>query len=542
MEKIRRNTQCPCGSGRKYKRCCGAQTDHQAEGGSASCGAASSHRYVADEIIRVKQQGLGRPINTKSVVNHAVVIVGDTEYSSNYFLSFSDFLSFYITTILGKDWWDRELTKSLEERHPVLQWHDSYCRYKLRFKSQGKFFCAPMVGSVYSFLGLAYSLYLLHHNVELQSRLISRLKHITLFQGAYYELIVANCLIRAGFELELEDETNDDVKHCEFSARSKETDERYWVEAKMRSVSGVLGKTREDGSSRGDPTSQLTNHLGKALRKPAAGDRMIFIDLNHQSDGGGMAWQQQALRRLRPSSRDLKGKAEAYVFVTNMPFHRALESPTPGREILAYGLGKAEFGASDEMKLSDQYRRRQKHIDAHKVVEAFMTYPQLPDTLDGRPASEALSTQGTPRIRVGEKYYFESIGRAGEIATVIAVTVEDEKRRAFLLITKEDGGMGLLTHELSVAEYNDYKKYGDAFFGIPSERSSNIKDIRDFFALLVETYSELPKERLLALAEEDPDIERLKKLDHFDLVLEICERGAARALEDGEPGTWRRLC
>jgi hypothetical protein len=58
-----------------------------------------------------------------------------------------------------------------------------------------------VTGVVSCYLGLAYSLYLIAHNVELQARMVRRLLDPTQFQGAYYELIVANILIRAGFEL-----------------------------------------------------------------------------------------------------------------------------------------------------------------------------------------------------------------------------------------------------------------------------------------------------------------------------------------------------
>jgi hypothetical protein len=93
-----------------------------------------------------------------------------------------------------------------------------------------------------AFPGTAYALYLLEHNVELQTRLLNRLRDIGQFQGAYYELFVASGLIRAGFKLTLEDETDGKNKHCEFAAISTMTAKRYWVEAKMRSVAGYQGK------------------------------------------------------------------------------------------------------------------------------------------------------------------------------------------------------------------------------------------------------------------------------------------------------------
>jgi hypothetical protein len=43
-----------------------------------------------------------------------------------------------------------------------------------------------VTGFVACYLGVAYALYLLDHNAELQARLISRLKNPGNFHGAYY--------------------------------------------------------------------------------------------------------------------------------------------------------------------------------------------------------------------------------------------------------------------------------------------------------------------------------------------------------------------
>jgi hypothetical protein len=137
-----------------------------------------------------------------------------------------------------------------------------------------------VTGIVACYGGLTYALYLLDHNIELQERLIKRLKDPGNFQGAYYELIVASILIRAGFSLALEDETDPAAKHCEFAAVSEKTGKRYWVEARMRSVNGLLGRTAADGGADKDALGRLIPHLNGALAKPAKDERLIFIDLN----------------------------------------------------------------------------------------------------------------------------------------------------------------------------------------------------------------------------------------------------------------------
>lgn len=534
MAKIGRNQPCPCGSGRKYKKCYLNPLGPQCKVAPATSAppylAAALQKHAAAERVRIAQQGLGNPIVSGKIGEYTFVASGNTLHYSRDWKTFSDFLIGYIKTTLGEAWGNAEIAKPLEERHPILQWYDFFCRYQAAHKkSKGEISSGPMTGVVYCYLGLAYSLYLLKHNAELQSRLIARLKDIKQFQGAYYELLVANCLIRAGFSLELEDEKDQETKHCEFSARSEKTGKRYWVEAKMRSEPDVLGKTIKDGSTSRDPTSRLTDHLRGALQKPAPDQRMIFIDLNAEpnENGGAPAWLDKAVRRLDDRERDLVEGQEAYVFVTNLSFHRALDSSTPRHEALAYGLGISDFSKPGEIRLADWYRQKLKHIDAHNVMGAIKSYPQIPDTINGQPASEAFSDAESNRILIGETYFFENVEEDGVIGTVMSVAVLDQERQACVAITTKDGKAMIIKSDLSDAEYDDYKKYGDAYFGEPKERNHHSKNVFDFYEWLIGCYSETPKERLLELANDRPDIDRLRGLDHFNLVLEVCEGWAA---------------
>ena len=240
MGKIGRNAPCPCGSGKKFKRCHGkdgATTFFLSEQIKDVLGV-----QQAKEATRIKQQGLGRPIVSTEFQGHRFVAVKDKLHYSKKWKFFTDFLADYIRLTLGGDWGNAELKKPFEDRHPLMQWYDGYCRYQEQtIKTPGEVHSADIIGVVACYLGVAYALYLLDHNAALQTRLINRLKNPSNFQGAYYELIVASILIRAGFTLTLEDETDPAAKHCEFAAVSKTTGKRYWVEAKMRAIDGVLG-------------------------------------------------------------------------------------------------------------------------------------------------------------------------------------------------------------------------------------------------------------------------------------------------------------
>ena len=232
-----------------------------------------------------------------------------------------------------------------------------------------------------------------------------------------YELIIASSLIRAGFELTLEDETDASHKHCEFAAVSKKTGKKYSVEAKMKSVAGILGKTRDDGASPDSrPESHVTRHLRQALRKPADGERLVFIDVNAPAPRDADSfiseapnWINPAARRLERSERDLQDDVRAYVFVTNLRFHWHLEDESPPVAVLAHGLGIPDFGKPGYYRLSDTWRSKQRYIDGHRVMESLGRHPHVPSTFDG--SLPLTDKESQNRIIIGETYLFALVSQ-----------------------------------------------------------------------------------------------------------------------------------
>lgn len=184
MAKSGRNAPCPCGSGRKYKHCCGDPLKEQPSGGAQRLDTLPPEielalkRHEAQELIRTQQQGLGKPIIAAKVGEHQFVAVGNRLHYSKKWKFFSDFLSDYIKDVLGGEWGNAEIAKLVEERHPIMQWYDAYCRFQQGIeKRPDGTFAVDATGVVYCYLGLAYNLYLLKHNVKLQERFVARLKN-----------------------------------------------------------------------------------------------------------------------------------------------------------------------------------------------------------------------------------------------------------------------------------------------------------------------------------------------------------------------------
>lgn len=483
-------------------------------------------RQKANELIRQQQQGLGKPLVSFKIDDHQFVTAANTIYHSQRWKTFPDFLSDYLKTTLGTEWGSSEIKKPLSERHIILKWYDEFCRLQTIHNVSGDIKSMPMTGVVYCYLGLAYSLFLIKHNVELQERLLKRLRNPTQFQGAYYELIIANALIRAGFELVLEDETNGNAKHCEFSAVSKKKNKKYWIEAKMRGVAGVLGKTAEDGvPTHKEATSQLIKHINAAFKKPAPDERLIFIDLNtdpHFDKTSNPIWVEKAAKLLREYEKKLPEEQSAYILITNMPFHRNLQSEHSGQAIMAHGLGN-DFWLTGAHRLSDMYRRKQKHIDIHDIIESLRQYPKLPPTFDGSLPSETFGKK-TERIIIGETYFFEDIGETGTIGTVTTASISEQEKKMYIGISVEGGNSQILVQPISDETLVDYKAHPDAFFGTILPASKKTETPYELFEFFLESYLKTPKEKLLEFMNGSPDMETLRKMSQENLAFEYCER------------------
>jgi SEC-C motif len=525
--KIGRNQLCPCGSGLKYKRCHGRlDVVAPASFPPASNPGQLLDRVLAAERIRQTQQGLGRPIVSAKLHDHQMVAVNDTAYFSRTWRTFPDFLADYMRRKLDPGWGNAEIAKPFAERHPILQWHDAYCRYQQEtIKKPGEVHTGKVIGVVACYLGLAYALYLLDHNVELQERLIRRLKDRANFQGAYYELIVASTLIRAGFTLTLEDEADGDSKHCEFAAVSGRTGKKYWVEAKMRSIAGLLGKTDKDGGADGNPVARLISHLNGALAKPAADERLIFIDLNAVPEfdaNGKPAWFGSAVARLESyETKELAPGVSAYVFVTNIGFHRQL-ADDPMIAAAPFGLGMPDFNRPGSYRVSEAYRRKQKHIDAYHIGDALLHYLRFPSTFDGSLPSEAFCGRGS-RVTIGETYHFTDVGENGVIGTVTSATVSEDEKVAYIAITVQGQNSQILRQPMSDDELADYKAHSDAYFGQVVPVKKKLNDHLELFEWLMDVNKRLSRAQLLENLSKSPRFDELKDLSDNDLLIEYCE-------------------
>lgn len=374
-ERIKRNDPCHCGSRKKYKHCHGQLPPVPIRRGPLPPHMQRAiEQHKARQMLREKQQGLGKPIIGAQFKGYQFVGVGN-KLNWGKWKTFFEFLDYYIKNALGPEWGTAELQKPAEQRHPILQWYYSKTVYQNRFITErGKIHSAPMTGAAAAYYGLAYNLYLLEHNAELQRRLITRLKNPEQFHAAYYETFVAACCILAGFDLELEDEGNPNTTHCEFAARSKTSGKSYSVEAKARTPN----KTHLD----------VGNQLYAALCKDASHERIVFIDINVPQDKANteekwLAEVVPAVKNREPKMTIKKQPAPpAFVIVTNHPYHHDLDGLAAHCAAVALGFKIEDFGVTAKFEgCIPAFKAKHKYADLFCLMDAIRGY-HVPTTFD----------------------------------------------------------------------------------------------------------------------------------------------------------------
>jgi hypothetical protein len=376
----------------------------------------------------------------------------------------------------------------------------------------------PVTGAATAFLQLSYDLYALEHNVEVRDLLLARLRNRDNFDGARYEVQVAAMLIRAGFALEFEDETDRTSRHCEFTATYSKTGRSFSVEVKRRQGRRVrIGRLFND-----------------AISKHAKHPRVIFIDLNLRDDGERSLrlepeFFKSAERRLRAFEGGLLNREpypSARVFLTNTPWDLYLEDPSPRRLFMALGFQLQDF-ASGPRTLRQLIDGREAHVEMHALFDSIRDHSQIPATFDGEIPEFAFG-DASRRLQIGGRYAVRNAGERLRPATLASAVVDEQKRQAVCAFNFDDGGSVISSFPLSDAEIAAWKKHPDTFFGVvtqPKTTAETPLELYDFFHTSVRDTS---KERLLELMKSWPDPAKRAPLT-VEEVASIYAEGLAEA-------------
>jgi len=524
MENIGRNTPCPCGSGRKYKHCHGSHSKEE-DSPQHSASYNPMHEMLqklksheAKERQRKRQQGLGRGIVSTEFNGYRVIAVRNKLHWSNKWKTFHDFLIAYMQLVFGKDWWFSWIEKPDVDQHPVLLWA------KLLYKNQqaitetsGEIRSMPATGAAAAYLTLAYDLYCLAHNEELQTKLIERLKKLDQFWGARYEVFTAATLIRAGFSLEFEDEDDRTSTHCEFTATCQATGRRFSVEAKH-----CAGTQFRFG-----------RQLNRALRKSAKFERIVFIDVNAPDDATGAEKTRELLLRVVNDVRKFENRLingqilpSAYLVISNNPHHHHLNTLEFTNSAIVEGFRISDFKHdATYTTLRAAVESKESHREIHSLVASMLEHAHVPSTFDGE-IEEFVFSESHGRLLVGKRYQIEYEGKSC-VGRLTSAVVDENKHIAWCTYEIEQNGASVVTMEqLSQDEINAWSKHPETFFGIVDESAIQPEGPVGIYEFLFRTYSKTSKEQLLAFLAADPNIDQLRQLDQASLAREYCIRMA----------------
>lgn len=515
MAKIGRNDKCPRGSGRKYKKChLGKESEFIMDRENQIF-----QQMQAKEFQRKEQQGLGREIISADFQGHKFVAIGSHLMRSKTWKTFHDFLNDYIKNVLGSDWGKEELKKEFKERHPVLQWYQYYCELQQKNKPKSdEVVSVPHIGASIAYFGLAYNLYLLQHNEGIQKELIRRVKLNDKgnFFGALYETYVAAHFIKAGFELEFENELDGSSSHCEFTAIHKETGRRFSVEAKV-----VAPKKK------GKPS--VVAKLNDALKKEAKHQRIVFVDIGKPA--GTFEEAKELLLRAAESLRELEtvprlngqNLPQAYVIITNNSFWHDLQGQNFKFAALGEGFKIPGFKNDYKGTIRDGLIEREKHKEVLGLIDSMAKHQEIPVTFDGKNPALAFNqvSDDNPPLLIGDRYLVPS--DKGDVVGILRhVFVDEKKKLAIGAYDIEEGRSIMLSCPLSDVELAAYKKHPNTFFG-QIQPKTKIDDPLEFYDWLYNCYRNAPKERLLEFMSNYPNKAELEKLSQEELLKLYCE-------------------
>lgn len=333
--KTGRNDKCPCGSGKKYKRCCllnpkivRSDQEYQDWG---------KDTLVKSELLKCRGIFVNLPqVVSKNGKTYLPVGNGIKTYTDKG-RTFHDLLVNNLYHTLGVEWYQNEIDKDEDHWHYIVrcikEYHGDTSRDELRVTApQNGVAAILMTGRVSTLLSLAFDVWLLDYFGYLRHDWLDRLRDHNEYQGVRYEIAVASLFVRIGCRLIFYD--NDRIepdgnppKRAEFIAYDPKTGNRVAVEAKSRHIHGVLhtdGEYKHKQAISGD-ISKLFN---KALQKETDGlPLIVFLDVNsptelHQNPEETQ-WIKNVMRSFdsREKPTPQKPDTQAAVFITNFPFH-----------------------------------------------------------------------------------------------------------------------------------------------------------------------------------------------------------------------------
>jgi len=234
--------------------------------------------HIAKFQRQVHAFGQSRVPLEQEIDGDRIVIAGAQMFAVPKRFSFHEFLISYAMNKLGQDWCQEHLIKGARP-HPLVDYFiNGLASLKVIGSSSDGLKQYKTNGEMHAFLTFAYDIFTIADNACIQDSLLRRVRNSDQFQGARFEIFAAASLIRAGFSIEFEDESDSRRSHCEFTATSRRTQRAFSVEAKSRH------RNPDSTEDNNIPRAGMYRLLQEALRKSANHERIIFADVNLPPD------------------------------------------------------------------------------------------------------------------------------------------------------------------------------------------------------------------------------------------------------------------
>lgn len=493
-------------------------------GQPVAAGRMSGQKTVVPELQRMLQQGRGRPIIAMFFNGGWFVATGSELHHSPRWKTFHDFLLAYIRIVLGGEWANLDLKKSRADRHQLMNWYQDVVGYmNARIKVPGTPSGAPMTSLVAAYLGLAYNLYLIsHNNGKVHDLLVHRLKQRNGFLGAYQETVAAGIMIRAGFDLTLEDETDSTSSHCEFTAIHRASGQKFSVEAKIRQ------------SVKHPP--DVGDQLHKALKKKADHPRVVFIEVN--SSVGKTPEEQRAMlttlladMRQRESTMTIAGQPmpPAYLVVSNNPPGTVEMPHQPAFMIEGFKIPDFRM-ESNYRSLREGLAARERHVAMFALVDSLHEHQRIPASFDGELSAFAFR-QPKDRLLIGHKYRMAT--PTGEVVGyLVEAHVLPQAKKAFCMLRTETGQSNFVEVKLTEQEMAAYHESPRTFFGRAQEEPGAVSDAFKLYDGIHAGYRSVPKDQLLQQLAGLPEFAELAAWSQEQLAARCAEQTTESILYD----------
>jgi len=543
LAKVGRNQPCPCGSGKKYKRCHGtfvtAQPGTSLPSGIEAAWQENLRKVEARRVQRQKQQGLGHGIISCEHAGYRMVAVASTIHCSTQWRTFHDFLREYLIIRLGRDWFKTEMEKADAERHQIVRWYVRSLDQHKRFgKPVGNILVSPMTGAQRAFLNLAHNIYLIADHAEATDRalldtILNKLKSERSddFIGKLFETYAAAAFLKAGFRLAYEDEDDARTSHVEFVATYPNTGKKFSVEVKSRNRS-----PSDDGPVDDVKRLRVGTKLNRALGKRAEFSRVVMIEVNvpdvltEQTKFEG--WPRAALAQIRDAEKapfpDGTDKPSAYVIVTNHAFHNNLDAASAGAQVIVAGCRLPNFGPDVPFnRLKDVLASEEQHAEIFALIDSMKTHFDIPATFDGEIPEFAFNPDKEhPPLRFGERYLVPGPDGVEVDARLTEATVSETEKLVYGVYQGRDGKHFVATSPITGDELAAWKRHPETFFGEVRDVGGHVDNWLELAKFIYQTHQHTSREKLLEWMKEAPDIAELTKFPQKELAIVYCERVA----------------